>query len=62
MKDHASIEAVKTQCQEAAAAFQMLQVEHPHPSAAQMEFNYAVLLALKALYEAVDAIGQKRSS
>jgi hypothetical protein len=51
-----SLQAVKTQCQAAANAFQQLQGEHPHPPEAQMDFNYAVLLALKGLYDAVEAI------
>jgi len=49
-----SLQAVKSQCQAAADAFQQLQGQHPHAPEAQMKFNYAVLLALKGLYEAVE--------
>jgi len=55
MSDHESLQAVKTQCQAAADAFQRLQGQHPHLPEGQMEFNYAVLLALKGLYEAVES-------
>lgn len=49
-----SLQAVKTQCRAAADAFQRLQAQHPHLPEEQMEFNYAVLLALKGLYEVVE--------
>ena len=55
MSDHESLQAVKTQCQAAANAFQRLQGQHPHLPEGQMEFNYAVLLALKGLYEVVES-------
>ena len=55
MSDHESLQAVKTQCQAAANAFQRLQGQHPHLPDEQMEFNYAVLLALKGLYEVLEA-------
>jgi hypothetical protein len=56
MSDPELLQAVKTQCQAAANAFQRLSGQHPHVPEAQMEFNYAVLLALKGLYEAVEAL------
>jgi len=40
----------------AANAFHQLHGQHPHVPGARMEFNYAVLLALKGLYEAVETL------
>ena len=55
MSDREALQAVKTQCQAVANAFQRLQGQHPHLPDEQMEFNYAVLLALKGLYEVLEA-------
>ncbi len=54
-----ALDAAKTQCQAAANAFQRLQHDHTNVSAEQLEFNYAVLLALKGLYEAVESLPQR---
>lgn len=48
-----ALEALKTQCQAAANAFQRLQANHEGLPHEQLDFNYAVLLALKAVYENV---------
>lgn len=48
-----ALEALKTQCQSAADAFQRLQANHDGLPHEQLEFNYAVLLALKAVYESM---------
>ena len=48
------LQTVKAQCQAAADAFQRLQSNHADLPHEQMEFNYAVLLALKAVYETLE--------
>lgn len=50
-----SLQTVKAQCQAAADAFQRLQHKHEELPQEQIEFNYAVLLALKGLYDAIEA-------
>ncbi|HVA28248.1 MAG TPA: hypothetical protein VNF68_08715 [Candidatus Baltobacteraceae bacterium] len=46
-----ALAALKSQCQTAADAFQRLQSHHDGIPHEQLEFNHAVLLALKAVYE-----------
>ena len=46
---------LKNQCQLAADAFQRIQASHDGIPHEQLEFNYAVLLALKAVYEITTA-------
>ncbi len=48
-----ALEALKLQCQVAADAFQRLQENHNGVPHEQLEFNYATLLALKAVYESM---------
>jgi hypothetical protein len=48
-----ALEELKARCQSAASAFQQLQANHTGLPHEQMEFNYAVLLALKAVYDSV---------
>lgn len=48
-----ALEQLKAQCQSAASAFQRLQEHHDGMPHEQLEFNYAVLLALKAVYDSI---------
>lgn len=48
-----TLEELKRQCQSAADAFQRLQANHDGLPHEQLDFNYAVLLALKAVYETI---------
>jgi hypothetical protein len=48
-----ALESLKTRCQSAADAFQRLQANHENLPHEQLEFNYEVLLALKAIYETI---------
>lgn len=57
-----SLQAVKTQCRAAADAFQRLRDQDLDLPGEQTEFNYAVLLALKGLYDAVEALSQEGDS
>lgn len=51
-----ALESIKTQCQAAADAFARLQDAHHHIPHEQLEFNYAVLLALKGVYESISSL------
>lgn len=48
-----AIEELKKHCQSAADAFQRLQAHHDDLPHEQLEFNYAVLLALKAMHDSI---------
>ena len=50
-----SLAAAKEQCQAAARYFTQMQHAHGDVTDEQLGFNHAVLLALKALYEAIES-------
>ena len=50
-----ALEALKKHAQSAAEAFGRLQANHDGVPHEQLDFNYAVLLALKAVHDALAA-------
>ena len=48
-----ALEQLKAHCQSAASALQRLQEHHDGLPHEQLQFNYSVLLALKAVYDSV---------
>lgn len=59
MEASEALQSVKTHCQAAAEAFSRLQAHEDNAPHDQLAFNYAVMLALKGLYDAIEAIESK---
>lgn len=57
MNEEEALAELRRHCQSAADAFQRLQEAHDGIPHEQLEFNYVVLLALKAVYDITTTAG-----